>query len=350
MTKYNPKNERIKKDYYDYLQESQGRNSKTLDQVRGSIFRFEDYTKFKDFTTFNKEQAKGFKKFLAKQKTHRTGEAMSKSTLLHIATNLKQFFIWLMDQPGYQKIKRTDIDYFNLQDNDVAAAKGKRVKHIPTIEQIRKVIFSLPTSTEIEKHHQALIAFTILTGARDAAIASLKIKHVDIQHRLVIQDPNEGVKTKFGKLIHTKFFPVGENIEKVVVDWVKFLKEEKLYSQTDPLFPRIKLGHSKDFSFEAQGLEAIPWKSAAQIRKIFKSCFESCGLPYFNPHSFRDTLSDIGKRTCNIAQYQAWSKNLGHERMSTTLDDYGDMNTRRQLEVMEGMKNSDLNQSNCFNY
>ena len=54
MTKYNPKNERIKKNYYDYLMESQGRNDKTLNQVRGSIFRFEEYINFKDFSIFFK--------------------------------------------------------------------------------------------------------------------------------------------------------------------------------------------------------------------------------------------------------------------------------------------------------
>ena len=54
MTKYNPKNERIKKEFYDYLKESKGRDNKTLDQVRNSIFLFEEYTKFKDFLTFRK--------------------------------------------------------------------------------------------------------------------------------------------------------------------------------------------------------------------------------------------------------------------------------------------------------
>lgn len=312
MTKYNAKNERIKKDYYDYLRESKGRNNKTLNQVRNSIFRFEEYTKFKDFLTFRKEQAIGFKKHLAKQKTQRTDEAISKSTLLHISTNLKQFFIWLSDQKGFEKIKLTEIDYFNLLENDIAIAKAKRFKNFPTLEQIKKVIFSIPAESEIEKRNQALIAFIILTGARDSAVASLKIKHLDTYQKLITQDPNDGVKTKFGKLIYTRFFPVGEDIEQVFIDWVKYLREVKLYGDNDPLFPRTKLAHNKDFSFEAQGIEPTAWKTTAQIREIFKTSFEKYGLPYFNPHSFRDTLSMLGKKTCTIEQYQAWSQNLGH--------------------------------------
>lgn len=339
MTKYNAKNERIKKEFYEFLQESKGRNFKTLDQVRNSIFRFEEYTKLKDFSTFRKEQAIGFKKYLAKQKTKRNGDIISKSTLLHISTNLKQFFIWLRDQKGFEKIKLTEIEYFNMLENDIAIAKGKKFKNYPSLEQIRKVIFSLPANTEIEKRDRALIAFAIITGARDAAIASLKIKHVDIYHKSVTQDPKDGVKTKFGKLIYTKFFPVGDDIEKVVIDWVKFLREEKFYSDNCPLFPRTKLAHNKDFCFEAQGLEAIAWKSAAQIREIFKNSFAKCGFPYYNPHSFRDTLSMLGKKTCTLEQYQAWSQNLGHSKMSTTLDEYGGISVHRQFELIGGMGN-----------
>jgi len=50
--------------------------------------------------------------------------------------------------------------------------------------------------TDIERRNRALIAFTILTGARDSAIASIKLKHIDLIHRGVKQDARE-VKTKF---------------------------------------------------------------------------------------------------------------------------------------------------------
>lgn len=66
---------------------------------------------------------------------------MSKSTLLDISTNLKQFFIWLRDQKGFKKIKLTEIKYFNMLENDIAIANGKKYKNYPTLEQIRKVIF-----------------------------------------------------------------------------------------------------------------------------------------------------------------------------------------------------------------
>jgi integrase/recombinase XerD len=49
------------------------------------------------------------------------------------------------------------------------------------------------------------------------------------------------VKTKFSKSFATWFFPVGEDIRRIVVDWVTYLRQEKLWSLDDPLFPATKI-------------------------------------------------------------------------------------------------------------
>jgi integrase len=66
----------------------------------------------------------------------------------------------------------------------------------------------MPFTTDVELRNRALIAFTILTGARDGALASLKMKHVDLEQGHVFQD-GRTVATKRGKSITTWFFPVG---------------------------------------------------------------------------------------------------------------------------------------------
>jgi integrase len=66
------------------------------------------------------------------------------------------------------------------------------------VEQVKHVVNSMPTRTGIEKRDHALIAFTLLTGARDSAIASAKLKHVDLITNTFDQDARE-VKTKFSK-------------------------------------------------------------------------------------------------------------------------------------------------------
>src|SRR6185312_16962867 len=90
--------------------------------------------------------------------------------------------------------------------------------------------------TDIELRNRAVVAFTVLTGARDGAIASLNCKHVDVVEGKIVQDARE-VRTKFSKTFTTWFFPVGEDIRQIVVDWVQYLDTLPLFGPTDPLFP-----------------------------------------------------------------------------------------------------------------
>lgn len=147
---------------------------------------------------------------------------------------------------------------------------------------------SMPAGTDIGRRDRALVAFTILTGARDGAIASFKLRHIDIAHGKIDQDARD-VQTKFSKSFVTTFFPVGDDIRAVVVEWVTYLRREKLWGLDDPLFPATKIVVGENLRFEAGGLERKHWSSASPIRAIFKTAFAASDLPYFNPHSFRKT-------------------------------------------------------------
>lgn len=335
MKTHNPENERIKRAYFTYLAEAQGFSEPTLDGVAKAMNRFESYTKFRDFKTFHIEQAKGFKVSLAEQMSLRTGDRLSKATLYATLNALKRFFTWLAGQPGYKsRISYSDAEYFNLSAKETKVAKARREERVPTLEQIRHVIRMMPTGTEIERRDRALVAFTILTGARDRATASLKLKHIDIDQGRVDQDARQ-VNTKFSKTFTTWFFPVGDEILRTVVDWFNYLREERLWGLDDPLFPatRIVVGISRHF--EASGLDRKHWSSAGPIRKIFKNAFEGAGLSYFNPHSFRKTLAQLGEKLCRTPeQFKAWSQNLGHEKVLTTFSSYGEVGAARQREII----------------
>lgn len=141
----------------------------------------------------------------------------------------------------------------------------------------------MPVVTEIEQRNRALIAFTLLTGARDSAIASMKLKHVDLAADSIDQDARE-VNTKFSKTFTTFFFPVGDDIRRIVVEWVLYLRQNKLWGNDDPLFPSTRIGLGAARQFEASGLERRHWRGASPIRAIFREAFVGAGLPYFNPH------------------------------------------------------------------
>jgi integrase len=279
-----------------------------------------------------------FKKFLAKTTANRSGKLIAKTTLHATVNALKAFLKWLSCQPGYKsRIRATDIEYLNLSDKEVRAARQSALKRFPTLEQIRKVVFSMPAETVIQRRDRALIAFTILTGMRDNAIASLRLKHIRLESELVVQDPRE-VRTKFSKNIVTYFFPVGDDLKQIVTHWIRELYDNLLYGNDDPVFPRTKIAQDENRHFAIDGLEPMFWASAEPIRKIFRDAFPRAGLEYFNPHSFRDTLVQLGKKLCKTPEeFEAWSKNLGHEEMLTTFRSYGSIDPHRQGELIKSI-------------
>ncbi|MGZ0078502.1 site-specific integrase [Methylomonas sp. YC3] len=242
-------------------------------------------------------------------------------------------------QPGYKShISYTEAEYFNLSEKEVRIATAKRQTRVPTIEQIKHVIASTPNNTVIEQRNRALIAFTLLTGARDSAIASMKLKHVDLIANCIFQDARE-VKTKFSKTFTTYFFPVGDEIQQIVVDWVNYLKTELLWGNDDPLFPKTNVINSEDRVFRASGIKPEHWQNASPIRSIFREAFEAAGLPYFNPHSFRKTLGTLGEKLCQTPEeFKSWSQNLGHENVLTTFYSYGEVQQHRQGEIFQLLK------------
>jgi integrase len=338
MTTHNPKNERIKRQYLAFLREAKQQSEASLDAVAASVARFERHTRFRDFKAFHHQQAVAFKHHLACQDSQATGEKLSKATQYATLAHLKRFFQWLAGQPGYKSTLRySDAEYFNLPGKDSRVATARRLRPAPTLEQAKHVISVMPATTDIEMRNRALIAFTLLTGARDSAIASLKLKHIDAAAGCVHQDARE-VNTKFSKTFTTFFFPVGDEIRQMVVDWIVFLREERLWGNDDPLFPRTKVSVGDNHSFVADGLDRERWSNASPIREIFKQAFERAGLPYFNPHSFRNTLVTLGEQLCQSPEaFKAWSQNLGHEGVLTTFYSYGAVATPRQGEIIRGM-------------
>lgn len=345
MLKYNPKNERIKREYFILLTEALGRSKNTKDNVRQAIDRFETFTKYEDFRKFNKHIAMAFKRKFSEQKSKQSRELISKSTYTTTLRYLKDFFKWLRFKPGYKKIDIDHIEYLNPKESELQIARYRKIKKCPTLDQIKAVLASIMPKNEIEMRNRAIIAFTILTGMRDGAIASLKLKHIHLDQSLVTQQPDE-VKTKFSKSINTFFFPVGDEIKDIVVDWVNYLYKEKQFNDDDPVFPRTKMTHNSNFEFMSDGIESYHWKNADPIRDIFKKAFSEAGIEYFNPHSFRKTLGRIGQKICkNAEEYKAWSQNLGHENVLTTLMSYGQVDDIRQGDIIKNLSMNDSTKS-----
>lgn len=343
MARRNARNERIKHRYFAYLQEARRLAEVSVDQVAAALAAFEKSTGCKDFAAFHIEQARKFKRDLASATHHETGKPLAKATINARLMAAKAFFFWLASQPGYRsRIGYADCDYFNPSANDTRIATAKRPQKAPTVEQVLHVIDAAPASTVIERRDRALIAFALLSGMRDAAIASLPIGMVNLETDSVFQDSRQ-VKTKKKKTMTTFFFPVGGSCRAIVADWMAELGSVHHFGPDDPLFPTTAVQPDADGQFVAIGIKPEFWSSATAIRRIFKQRFEAAGLPYFHPHSLRHTLTRLGEQRCTTPeQFKAWSQNLGHEHVLTTFTSYGQVDLKRQGEIISWIQASDV--------
>ena len=189
------------------------------------------------------------------------------------------------------------------------------------------------------------MAFVLVSGARDNAIASLSLKHIDLAARTVFQDARD-VRTKNAKTFTSTFFPVDRDIEAIVAEWIGELAAHG-FEPNDPLFPATKMAPGANRHFAAVGLERKHWRDAGAIRRIFKQAFERAGLPDYNPHSFRHILAVLGeKKQLTPEEWKAYSQNFGHSSPMTTFNGYGQVAPRRQAEIMNALadaKQTELN-------
>ncbi|WP_231462937.1 site-specific integrase [Sphingomonas sp. URHD0057] len=336
--KHSATNERIKRDYFAYLKEAKGRDEATIDGVAKALARFEESTQARDFKRFHKAQAVSFKAGLAKALNSRTGERISKATMLSTLRELRSFFFWLAREPGFKShLAYADADYFNLSDKDIAVARARREKRVPTLAQVHHVLSTMPAETILERRDRALIAFAALTGARVAALASFRLGHVNIDDGFVEQDARD-VRTKFAKTFPTWFMPIGRGALAMFTAWVGELKGDHLWGRDDPLFPATEMGLDANGGFTAVGILRSGWRTTQPINAIFRRAFERGGLPYFNPHSFRDMLVRHAMTLDLSAEsMKAWSQNLGHADVLTTFTSYGNVPAHRQGELIRAL-------------
>ncbi|GGH39919.1 Site-specific recombinase XerD [Cribrihabitans marinus] len=342
MDKFNAGNERIKRDYAEFLCEADQKSEATVRGVEKAILRFEEYTGYCDFGRFNREQAKGFRAALSAPADEST--RLGNSTVLSTLKAVQRFFRWLSVQPGFKsKIDTNAIAYFNLSEKDIRAATSSPSKPSPTMDQLKRALGSMPSESILEKRNRAVFALLMMTGIRDNAAASLRLGHVDIDRQMIVQDPKT-VRTKNSKLIESVLLPLGPEIEGVLFSWVGYLRDELRWQPDDPLFPQSRQRIDPQRGPVVDGIKRQVWSNSQPIRQIFKRAFTGAGLPYFTPHRVRNTVVEYAYLTCRTPEeFKAFSQNLGHESVVTTLSSYGQIPLARQRELIRNAgKSRDL--------
>ena len=337
MAQYLAENERGKREYLHWMKEAEGKDEKTLDQVAASLRDFEIALGIKPFKSFHRDWGKRYKVHLEKSRNLRTGKPLSLTTCDARLRHVKAFFKWLAYQPGYKsRINVADIEYFNNNAKDARAAHAARPVRYPSLQQCDHAFRLSPEDTERQRRDKAIFGLLMLTGARAAALASLRMAHVDIVEGSIFQDGRE-VRTKAAKTFETWFFPVDPMFRQYLEDWVRYLRDEKLFGPQDALFPKLVIG-IQNGRFCVTGFAREPYAGSQMISNVVQNAFKTAGLHEFTPHSFRKTLAMFGDQKCQTLEARkAWSQNLGHDSLATTVNAYMPVSRERQAEIIRKM-------------
>ncbi len=336
MRKYNAENERIKRRYELYLCEAKGQDEKSIDKVRAALVKFEECTKFKAFKAFHIEQARQFKDTLRRAKTAQ-GKPLSLTTTDATLRLVKGFFHWLAGQQGFKKVLTySDVEYFNNNRKDARAAHTQRPVQYPTTQAALHAFQAIAEHSEIQRRDKAMFAFVMITGARAGAVASLRLKHINLVDGLVFQDGRD-VNTKAGKTITTWFFPMHPDYLDYFTAWVNFLRDDRFFGPEDALFPKPER-RMVDGKFAFDTLSRDTYSNSSQVNGVFRNAFSQVQMHPYTPHSIRKTLGqELSDRNLPLDAQKAWSQNLGHEKFTTTVSSYLPVSYQRQGELIKAL-------------
>jgi len=189
----NDSNERIKRTYFRRLRGPSDLCEATIRNVEHSIGLYEEFTHFKDLGRFNQKKALEFKKWIESRR-HRDS-MVAVATQYQILRKVKVFFYWLREQPGFRtRILLDDIGYLNLDRKEVKEATAYIGRQYPPLEYVVNLCNSIDIKSEIDMRDRALIAFTLLPGMRDKAIATLPLGRFSADASTINQYTKWGVE------------------------------------------------------------------------------------------------------------------------------------------------------------
>lgn len=101
----------------------------------------------------------------------------------------------------------------------LAQAAQVKQKDYPTLSEVEELLDAMPSKSLVDLLARAIFALAFLGALRADTLASLLVKQVDIERRLILQDASI-VRTKASKSLNIILFQIPGAFEKSVVEWV----------------------------------------------------------------------------------------------------------------------------------
>ncbi|KIT14711.1 tyrosine-type recombinase/integrase [Jannaschia aquimarina] len=309
---------------------------KTQDRHLAAIREFERFVCGKPFAKLDQEDVAKYREHMRQAVAAKDGIALSKSTVSHKLSHVREFLTWLLKQKGFESLPQDLPDYLHLSRSEYARALPRARRAYPNIEEAEKMLAAMPAQSRLELRARALFAIAFLGALRADTITSLRLGHVLPQERIIVQDGTIS-RTKNGKSLRVRWFPVPVVFERAVLDWLDEM-EAMVAAQDGALFPPGDWIERRTVGRCLQREAAPVMTSPHAVTEAFAAASRA-GAKRYTPHAAKHTIAALrGTLSLTEEQRKAWSQNMGHEREQITAEHYGHLTDERCGELFEEME------------
>lgn len=308
---------------------------KTIDKHLSAIRFLESFLKGKTFSKLTTDDFAKVREDLKRRADVDASDSMSASSIRHTVSHLSAFFDWLLKQEGSKRLPKDFAGYLTLPKAVVARSAQVRQKEFASLSEAEALLAAMPVKSLIDQRARALFALAFLGALRADTLVSLRIKHIDFERRLILQDANI-VRAKAGKNLNIFWFPIPVAFENAVCEWVETLKRLR-FAAEDALFPDTRHLKYRVVIF-GRNATAIPVMTTTHaVTVAFSAASRQSDIKY-TPHAAKHTIgAERDIRSLTHEERKAWSLNMGHDSELTTERHYGTMLDDRRFDVLENI-------------
>ncbi|MEM7472253.1 MAG: tyrosine-type recombinase/integrase [Pseudomonadota bacterium] len=309
---------------------------KTIEAKLAAIRQFEEFCGGQAFSELSRNDVTRYRDHLKTRVEARDNECLSVSTVRHLASHVMSFSDWLIEQPEFARLDRSLPKQLILPKRFDAAPLGMAERPIPTVDEAERAINLMSGETIKGRRDRAMVAIAFLGALRADTVTSLLLKHLQIGDRIIGQDA-VGSRTKNGKSLRIKFFPLPPVFLDVLEKWMEELIELG-FRQEDAIFPDEKYLSKTVIGADSDRIKVMA--STHAISSAFKLASRLVEKE-FSPHSAKHCIGQLGLDRCKTPlQTKAWSQNMGHEGEDITQRYYQNIPESGVHEILEEVRDN----------
>jgi integrase len=261
-----------------------------------------------------------FPNYLESARNDNKPKRLSPVTIRRNLLEIKDFYKWAMlyKPKKYKKVTSVWLDTFKISKARMNRAGLPDIEYFSQ-EETQKLC-ALNSASLIDQRDRATVALLYVSAMRISAITSLRINAMDIDSMTIFQRPSDGVHTKNGKEMRTVLLPIKDLIS-LIREWKTIIENSVGHNG---LWYAVLSTDGLRFADQTM-VGSVESRNKSLRDGVKRLCYRA-GLPYRSPHKFRRGHGVYAvKHSRNLEQFQAYSKNMGHDDPGTTFKYYSQL-------------------------